>query len=71
MQGTALAVVGVLLGAGGVLAQSGPAVEWWLIAGGGGPASGTGMALNDTLGQPIIGPASGVTVDLSAGYWVG
>jgi hypothetical protein len=69
MQGTALAVVVVLLGAGGVLAQSGPAVEWWLIAGGGEPASGTGVTLNDTLGQPLVGPASGETVGLNAGYW--
>jgi hypothetical protein len=69
MQGTALAVVVVLLCAGGVLAEGGPAVDWWVLTGGGAPASGTGVALNDTLGQPIIGPASGETVGLNAGYW--
>lgn len=61
----------VLLSAGGVLAQSGdPAVEWWVISGGGAPSSGTGVTLNDTVGQPIIGTASGGgDVALSAGYW--
>jgi hypothetical protein len=55
------------------LAQGGgPAVNWWVIAGGGASSSGGNVTLNDTVGQPIIGPASGSgSVALSAGYWVG
>ena len=32
--------------------------------------SGTNVTLNDTLGQPIIGPSAGGTATLHAGYWV-
>ncbi len=48
----------MLLGAGVAQAQD-PAVDWWVIAGGGAPSSGTGVTLNDTLGQPVIGQATG------------
>jgi hypothetical protein len=58
------------LGGPNVHAQgSGPAVDWWVIAGGGAPSTGTGVALNGTLGQPIIGPSSSGTAGLVAGYW--
>jgi hypothetical protein len=59
-----LVVVGAVSANGG-----GPAVDWWVISGGGGPSSGGNVALNDTLGQPVIGPASGGNVTLHAGYW--
>ena len=64
-----VAVVVVQLGAGVVWAQGGdPAVDWWVLAGGG-PSSGTGVTLNDTLGQPIIGAATGSgDIALNAGY---
>ena len=59
----------MLLGAGVAQAQD-PAVDWWVISGGGAPSSGTGVTLNDTLGQPVIGPATGSgNLALSAGYW--
>ena len=49
-------------------------VDWWVITGGGAPSSGVGVTLNDTLGQPIIGPASGsgmpAAITLNAGYRV-
>jgi len=35
----------------------------------GGPSSGGSVALNDTLGQPVIGPSSSGDVGLNAGYW--
>ncbi len=71
-RGTTVAVLVVLLGAGIILAQGGgPAINWWVISGGGGPSSGPGVTLNDTLGQPVIGPAAGSgSLGLSAGYWV-
>jgi hypothetical protein len=60
----------LLVAVGAVSANgSGPAVDWWVISGGGGPSSGGNVALNDTLGQPVIGPASGGNVTLHAGYW--
>ncbi len=59
-----------LLGTGIALAEgSGPALDWWIIAGGGAPSGGAGVSLNDTLGQPIIGPSGGGDVALGAGYW--
>jgi hypothetical protein len=59
----------LILGGVVVLAQGGSAVEWWVISGGDGPSSGSSVALNDTLGQPVIGLSSSGDVGLSAGYW--
>ena len=62
----------LILGGVAVLAQgSTPIINWWVIAGGGGPSSGGSVALNDTLGQPIVGPSSEGNVSLTAGYWHG
>ena len=56
----------------GALAQGMPHIAWWIVAGGGGEASGAGeVAVSSTLGQPIIGPAGGDPVSLGAGYWYG
>jgi len=58
------------LGVDAALAQGGgPAVSWWVISGGGAPSSGGNVTLNDTLGQPVVGPSSGGDVALRAGYW--
>jgi hypothetical protein len=61
----ALSLVGI------VLAISGPAIGWQVIAGDGAPSSGGNVTINDTLGQPIIGPSSGGNIALGAGYWYG
>jgi len=53
------------------LAQGGAAINWQVIAGGGGRATGGAVVLYDTLGQPVIGPANGGNVALKAGYWYG
>jgi hypothetical protein len=67
-----LAILGILGLAGAALAQGGtPAIDWWVLAGGGAPASGGTIVLNDTLGQPIVGSSSGGDVALGAGYWYG
>lgn len=49
------------------------AVNWQVLAGGGQPVTtnGSGVSLNGTFGQPIIGPAAGGQVDIGAGYWYG
>ena len=57
--------------AASALAADGAAIDWWVLAGGGAPSTGGSVALNDTLGQPIIGPSSGGSVALQAGYWSG
>jgi hypothetical protein len=67
-----IAALGILgLGGGAVLAQSGAAIEWWAITGGGAPSSGGNVTLNDSLGQPIVGSSSGDNISLGAGYWYG
>jgi hypothetical protein len=68
-----LAALLIFLIAGGAWAGSSAnfAVVWQVLVGGGAPAesdSGT-VALNGTLGQPIIGPSSSSTAGLEAGYW--
>lgn len=73
--GLLLSAVVLLAGRGALAQGSGPAVEWWVVAGGGASSDGTGgdIVLQDTLGQPIVGPSSGAggQVALSAGYWTG
>ena len=61
----------MLLGTGSALAQgSGPAVDWWVMAGGGAPSGGGSVTLYDTIGQPLVGAASGGgSIGLAAGYW--
>ncbi len=63
-------VGGLVLVFSAVSAQGGPGVEWSVIAGGGGASSSGAVMLNDTLGQPIVGPSpSGGGTALDAGYW--
>jgi hypothetical protein len=70
-----LLAVAFLAGRGALAQSSGPAVDWWVIAGGGASSNGSGgdVVLQDTLGQPMVGPSSGAEgqVALSAGYWTG
>ncbi len=67
-----LAIGSTLLLVGQALANlSGPAVNWWVVAGGGGSASGSNVTLNATLGQPIVGTSAGSDITLGAGYWYG
>jgi hypothetical protein len=47
------------------------AINWQVLAGGGQPAAGSGVSLNGTFGQPVVGPAAGGQVDIGAGYWYG
>ena len=61
-----------LLIVGGTSAQGSAAIDWWVAGSGGSPSTGNGgVALNDTIGQPIVGPFSNEPVSLGAGYWYG
>jgi len=67
-----VAVLGFLvLAAGAALANGGAAIGWWVIAGGGAISTGGGVAVYDTLGQPIVGPSSSGDLTMKAGYWSG
>jgi hypothetical protein len=69
----AVALFCCLLAAGGVLAQGNvTTIDWWVVSSGGGPASGGGaVALNGTLGQPIVASVGNTPVFLGMGYWYG
>jgi hypothetical protein len=52
------------------VAQGTPTIiNRWVISDGGAPSSDGNVTVNDTLGEPIIGPSSGSNVWLGAGYW--
>jgi hypothetical protein len=50
----------------------GYAIQWFKVAGGGGPVSGGGYAINGTAGQQDAGSAvSGGGYSLQGGFWAG
>ena len=60
----------LLLGAAqAVLAAGSPAIGWWVLGAGGGPANAGQVALNATLGQPVVGASSAGNIGLKSGYW--
>jgi hypothetical protein len=66
----ALVLLLVLLG-GTALAAGTYHIERYVIAGGGGQASGGVYALRSTVGQPVAGSVSSGGYALCAGYWCG
>ena len=48
---------------------NGTTIDWWALSGGGGRASGGGVTLDSTLGQPIAGVSNNTGTWLGAGYW--
>ena len=67
----ALLAGAVLVSSVVVLAAVQQEIGWDVIASGGGLSSGGNVQINDTLGQPIVGPAQGDGVSLGAGYSYG
>jgi len=47
------------------------AINWDVIAGGGGHASSGGYAVDGSVGQPAVGPLSGGSYTLVGGFWPG
>ena len=73
---TILLVIGLLCGlalVGSALAQisTNYGLRWHVIGDGGGHMASTNYAVNSTLGQPAIGPATSTGYRLGAGYWYG
>jgi hypothetical protein len=62
-----------LLLVGVALAQTSASYDltWNVIAGGGGPISGGGYAINSTIGQPVVGVAKEAGYELCSGFWCG
>jgi hypothetical protein len=62
-----------LLLVGVALAQTSASYDlsWNVIAGGGGPISGGGYAINSTIGQPVVGVAKDTGYELCSGFWCG
>jgi len=52
-------------------AAGGTAIGWEVLSGGGAPSTGGNIIINDTFGQPFIGPSSSGNTSLGAGYWYG
>jgi hypothetical protein len=68
---TTLAVVLLcsLLLAGVVLASGGPDPDWHVVGGGGGNVQAGDYALNNTIGQALVGTARDSGYELCSGFW--
>ncbi len=78
-----LALVALLLGGRALAAPLAPAIgeaiNWWVVATGGGSSTGEvpglfgggAVTIDSTVGQPIAGDSSGTGITLGAGYWYG
>jgi hypothetical protein len=67
-----IALLGILLGASAVFAQSGGGYDltWSTVDGGGGSSAGGGYTLSATVGQPDAGTSlSGGGYTLAGGFW--
>jgi hypothetical protein len=64
-------VVSLSLGSSLAVAQTvvNPALVWHIIGSGGQPTNEAEIALNGTIGQPVVGVSTAPGVSLSAGPW--
>ena len=67
-----LLVLSVVEGlAGVVLANGTPAIDWYVIGGGGGHSEMGDYVLDGTVGQGVAGVVNGAPYELCAGFWCG
>ena len=66
----AACLIGLLL-TGVVVANGLPAIDWDVIGGGGGHAEAGIYTLDNTIGQAVVGTASGGGSELCSGFWCG
>jgi hypothetical protein len=64
----ALSLCGALLVAS-TLAAAIPSIDSWVLGAGGGSSGAPSLAIEATLGQPVVGLSFGHTVALGAGYY--
>ena len=62
-------VLTVLCGAGVIEAGGGPDIGWNVLAGGGGRVTAGAYTLDNTVGQAVVGIASGGSSELCVGFW--
>lgn len=51
------------------LALNGYELNWYVIGGGGSAVTGGGYTMDSTVGQPVVGSASGGSYGLNTGFW--
>ena len=61
----------LLVVTGVALANSSFDLSRWVLGGGGSSSSAGDVAMNATLGQPVVGVISGGNISLQQGYWHG
>ena len=66
-----LAILVILVTVGGVAAALPPEIPRHVIGAGGGLVTAGAYRLNTTVGQGVVGPTSGGTMDLCTGFWCG
>lgn len=68
-----LALIALILVTGIVLAGTTqtPAIDWWVIGGGGDHLEQGIYTLDNTIGQPVVGVVSNGNYELCAGFWCG
>lgn len=67
----AMTLLGSLLLAGAVLASGTPDPVRHVIGSGGGYVQVGGYALNNTIGQPVVGTVTDTGYELCSGFWCG
>ena len=45
------------------------AIDWWSVNGGGGASTGGVFTVTGTVGQPVVGEASGGQFAVTGGFW--
>src|SRR5437763_10494453 len=66
-----LLLLGVLCQSGLPQANAAVAVDWSVIAGGGGTCTGDRFQLSATVGQPVAGASIAANGTLTVGFWAG
>jgi len=70
--GTALIVLLLALALAAVtIADSGIALPWRVLPGGGGESTAPGLILNGSIGQPATGTLAGGAYQMQSGFWPG
>jgi len=70
-RGIVLSALAVFLLALPVMAAGTPAIDWWLIGGGGGHAENAPYTVDGTIGQPVVGTTTDTGYELCSGFWCG